>query len=448
MRVSTNQTFNNGLNRLQDIYSDLLNTQQQVSTGKRVNTPSDDPVAATRILNLQQDNALLSRYRNNITLATNNISEQESLLQSTLLAVQRLEELTIQAGDGALTNQDRMAISEETQEIYEQLISIANSQNARGEYLFAGSQAEQKPYVVQPDGSVVYAGDEAEREVEIASGSYVSIRDSGFDVFENISNEHRVVTSTTNSNNYHIDSGEMVDEQAFDDFYDNYVGVAMPQTTTLTLTDNRDTSDPNYPNVDIDFTVEYTLPDGTGPITAGTVNYINLDSASSDRFLEVQVDMSDVMGQVYTLYLPVDEEGVVAGAGDGEQSEFSIDRQETQSLLSTAFELTKLLQEPGEASANNQNLSSRLGAILDNLDNAGRNIDSVSASIGARLNLVESTDALHEDSELFNAASLSAIEDVDYAQALSDLSLQETILEAAQSAFVRVTNLSLFEKLG
>ena len=419
-----------------------------MSTGRRVNTPSDDPVAATRILNLQQDNALLSRYRDNITLATNNIEEQESLLQNALLAVQRLEELTIQAGDGALSNLDRIAISEETQEIYEQLIGIANSQNARGEYLFAGSQAEQKPYVVQPDGGVVYNGDEAEREVEIASGSYVSIRDSGFDVFENISNKHRIVTSTDNNNGFHINSGDLVDEQAFDDFYDNYVGVAMPQTTSLTLTDNRDTSDPNYPNVDVDFSVEYTLPDGTGPIAASSVSYINLDTADSDRFLEIQVDMSDVMGQVYTLYMPVDEDGLVAGAGDGEQSEFSIDRQETQSLMSTAYELTQLLKQPGEASANNQNMSSRLGAILDNLDNAGRNLDSISASIGARLNLVDSTDALHEDSELFNAEALSSIEDVDYAQALSDLSLQETILEAAQSAFVRVTNMSLFEKLG
>lgn len=456
MRISTNQAFSNSLTSLQDIYSELLQTQEQISTGKRVLSAADDPVAATRILNLQEDNALLSRYRDNITLATNNISEQESLLDATLVAVQRLEELTIQAGDGALSHQDRIAIAQETQEIYEQLVSIGNSQNARGEYLFAGSQAEQAPYTIQPDGKVVYNGDEAEREVEIAGGSFVSIRDSGFDIFENISNKHRVNTSTNNDNGYYISAGDLANETVFDDFYDNYVGIAAPQTTTLTLTDNRDATNVNFPNIDPDFSVTYTLPDGTGPIAATNVNYLNIDTYSDDRFLEVQVDLSDVMGQVFTLYLPVDDNGAVVGAGDsdgtgatpGEQSEFYIDRQETQGLMGLAYELTQLLHEPGEANAANQNMTSRLGAILDNLDSAGRNIDSISASIGARLNLLDSTDALHEESEIFNAAALSSIEDVDFAEALSNLTLQETILEAAQSSFVRVNSLSLFDRLG
>lgn len=456
MRISTNQAFGNSLTSLQDIYSDLLQTQEQVSTGKRVQTAADDPVAATRILNLQQDNALLDRYRENITLATNNISEQESLLDATLVAVQRLEELTIRAGDGALSNIDRIAISEETQEIYEQLVAISNSQNARGEYLFAGSQADQEAYSYQTDGSVIYNGDEAEREVEIAGGSYVSIRDSGHRIFENIENKHRVVTETSNANGYYISAGELTDEDAFDDFYDNYTGIALPQATTLTLTDNRDATDANFPNVDVDFSVEYTLPDGTGPITASNVHFANIDTYSDDRFLEIEVDMSDVMGQSFTLYLPVDEDGYVVGSGDadgagagvGEQSEFTIGRQETQSLMSTAFELTQILQQPGDSSAANQNLTSRLGAVLDNLDSAGRNIDSVSASIGARMNLLEDTDSLHEESEIFNASALAEIEDVDFVEALSNLTLQETILEAAQSSFVKVNNLSLFDYLG
>ena len=78
MRISTTQAFTGGVNSIQDIYAELLRTQEQISTGKEVLSPSDDPVAATRILNLQEDNALLSRYRSNITLANNNLSEQEA----------------------------------------------------------------------------------------------------------------------------------------------------------------------------------------------------------------------------------------------------------------------------------------------------------------------------------------------------------------------------------
>ncbi len=456
MRVSTTQAFNFGTNSIQDIYADLLRTQEQVSTGKRVLNPSDDPVAATRILNIQEDNAILSRYRSNITLGNNNLFEQEALLNNVLVAVQRLEELAIQAGDGALSNEDRIALSEETNEIYKQLISVGNSQNARGEYLFAGSQANQRPYALQPDGSVVYQGDVSEREIEIAGGSFVSIRDSGYDVFQNISNQHRVATSTNANNGTFIGAGDLVDQQAFDNYYDNFTGVASPQRTTLTLSDNRDARDANFPNVPLDFTLEYTAPDGSGPFPVTNVNLVNEDTAGDQGFLEIQADLSGEFGQVFSLYIPVDENGFVVGNGDsdgigplpGEETEFYIDRQETRGLLDTAFELTQLLRQPAEASAANQNLSDRLGAILNNLNNAGRNLDSVSASIGARLNLLDATDLLHEDSELFNDEVLSNIEEIDYAEALSNLSLQETILQAAQQSFVQVTSLSLFDRLG
>ncbi|WP_317931643.1 flagellar hook-associated protein FlgL [Halioxenophilus sp. WMMB6] len=448
MRVSTTQAFGSGINSIQDIYSDLLRTQEQVSSGKRVLTPSDDPVAATRILNLQEDNALISRYRDNITLANNNLSEEESILTSVLTAVQRLEELTIQAGDGALTNEDREAIALESQQIYEQLVSLGNSQNARGEYLFAGSQANIQPFQLQPDGSVVYVGDASEREVEIAGGNYVSIRDSGFDVFQHIDNSHRIASSSNSTVGYYIGAGNLADEQAFDNYYDQFTAVAMPQTTTLTMSDNRDAADPNFPDVPLDFTFAYIQPDGTGPIASTNINYLNADTYATDGFLEVEVDMTAEMGQVYTLYLPVDENGFVVGAGGATTTEFSIDRQETQGLMATAYALTQLLQQPAEESAANQHLSDRLGAILDNLDNAGRNLDTVSARIGARMNVLESTDYLHEDSEIYNAEALANIEDIDFAKALSDLSLQETILQAAQQSYVRVTSLSLFDRLG
>lgn len=455
MRISTTQAFVGGVNSIQDIYSELLRTQEQISTGKEVLSPSDDPVAATRILNLQEDNALLDRYRSNITLATNNLFEQESLLNSTLIAVQRLEELTIQAGDGALSNVDRVAIGLESQEIYEQLVGIANSQNARGEYLFAGSQAQQQPFLSQPDGSVSYVGDESVRAVEVAGGSFVSIRDSGYDIFENIANQQRVVTSSSNEDIAKIGAGALVDENAFDNYYDLYAGLPLPQSTTLTLTDNRDASDPNFPNVPLDYSLTYSPPDGSGPIAVTNFTLANETQVGDDGFLEIQVDLSAEFGQTFSLYLPTDESGFVVGNGDpdglgatvGEQTQFTIERQETQGLLNTAFELTQLLNTPAEESSANQNLSDRLGRILSNLDNAGRNIDSVSASIGARLNLLESTDTLHEDSELFNAEALSTIEDLDFVKALSDLSLQQTVLEAAQTSYVQVTQLSLFNRL-
>ena len=455
MRVSTAQAFAGGINSLQDIYTDLLRTQEQISTGKRVLEPADDPVAATRILSLQEDNAILARYRDNITLATNNLSEQEALLTSVTVAIQRLEELTIQAGSGALSNTDRIALAEESEQIYKQLLGIANTQNARGEYLFAGGLSSAQPFIEQLDGSVNYVGDEGKREVEIAGGSFISIRDSGYRVFQDIANEHRINVSTDSSQGFQMTSGNLVDEQAFDDYFDLFTGVAMPQRTTVTLEDNRDNNDPNFPDVPLSYSMSYMRPDGVGPINITSFDIVNEATVSEDGYLEIKVDLTAEMGQEFSVYMPVDEAGFVIGAGDrdgggvlaGERTEFYIDRQERQGLLATALELTQILRTPAEDSAANQNLSDSLGKVLSNLDNAGRNVDSVSASIGARMNLLASTDDLHLNSELFNAESLAGIEDIDYAEALSNLTKQETILQAAQQSFVRIASLSLIDRL-
>ncbi len=455
MRVSTNLAFSGGINTIQDVYSDLLRTQEQISTGKRVLTPADDPVAATRILNIQQDNALLDRYRSNITLGINNLSEEEALLNSVTIATQRLEELAIQSGDGILSNQDRLAIALETQEIYEQLTAIANSQNARGEYLFAGSQADQQPFRIQPDGSVLYLGDQSGRDVEIAGGSFISIRDSGYNVFQNIRNESRVVTSSSNAALAQIGAGELIDETAFDNYYDAFAGLPAPQITNLSLIDNRDATDPNFPDVPLNYTLQYTRPDGSGPVAVTNFNLVNQTTVDADGFLEIEVDLTADFGQKFSIYIPTDSDGFVRGAGDadgagpgvGETTQFAIQRQESRGLLATAFELTQLLNQPAESPSANQYLSDRLGAIISNLNNAGRNIDNVTASIGARINILESTDFLHEDSQIFNEDALSQIEGLDYAAALSQLSLQQTILEAAQTSYVQVTQLSLFDRL-
>ncbi|MCD9458384.1 flagellar hook-associated protein FlgL [Marinibactrum halimedae] len=456
MRVSTNQAFTGGINNIQDVYSRLLRKQEQISTGQEVLVPSDDPVAASRILNINEDNAILDRYLDNITLAENSLSEQETILDGVLVGVQRLEELAIQAGDGVLSNADREALALESQEIYEQLLGLANSQNARGEYIFAGSQSSIQPFQVQPDGTFIYVGDQAEREVEIAGGSYVNIRDSGWEVYMDTDNPRRVDTRTTNINNARIGGGALADELTFDNYFDLYTAVPQPQTTTITLTDNRDATDPDFPDVPVNYTATYLAPDGSGPFAVtAPVNVLNEDTASADGFLTLEVDMTAEMGQVFNIYVPVDTDGFPVGAGDadgagpgvGEQMNFQIDRQERSGVIETAYALTQLLSEPADTPTDGQYLSDQLGVILDQLDAAGESIDRVTANVGARMNLLEATDALHEDAKLFNAEALSDIEDLDYVAALSELRLQETVLQAAQSSFVTVTNISLFDLL-
>ena len=138
IRISSQQIFSGGINRLQDINSNLIDTQQQLSTGKKVNKPSDDPVAAARILKLDQELQRSETYGRNANLADNRLKQEESTLASAVDIIQRVRELTVQAGNGSLSANDRQSISAELKERLGQLANIANTRDASGEYIFSG----------------------------------------------------------------------------------------------------------------------------------------------------------------------------------------------------------------------------------------------------------------------------------------------------------------------
>ena len=100
MRIATLQSFNLGLNAILDAQASVNKTQQQVSSGRRVLTPADDPIASTKILQLQQDLAQRDQYDRNMTAADNRLKLEESSLESITEALTRLQELTVNAGSG------------------------------------------------------------------------------------------------------------------------------------------------------------------------------------------------------------------------------------------------------------------------------------------------------------------------------------------------------------
>lgn len=127
IRISSQQIFSGGINRLQELNTSLNNTQQQISTGQRVNKPSDDPVAAARILKLDQELSRVETYQRNVDLADNRLKQEESALESSIDVIQRIRELTVQAGNGSLSANDRRSISSELEERLGQLANIANT---------------------------------------------------------------------------------------------------------------------------------------------------------------------------------------------------------------------------------------------------------------------------------------------------------------------------------
>ncbi|MEH6560944.1 MAG: flagellar hook-associated protein FlgL, partial [Marinobacter sp.] len=186
IRISSQQIFSSGISRLQELNSNLNSTQQQIASGKRVNKPSDDPVAAARILKLDQELSRVSTYERNVSLADNRLSQEENALTSAVDVIQRIRELTVQAGNGSLSPNDRQSISSEMKERLGQLANIGNTRDASGEYIFSGFQGSVQAFQQNDEGKYVYQGDEGQRVLEIDDGVTVPISDHGKGIFVNV----------------------------------------------------------------------------------------------------------------------------------------------------------------------------------------------------------------------------------------------------------------------
>ena len=186
MRVATSQLQQNAVASMLDQQAQLNNTQQQISTGKRVLAPSDDPSASARILSLNQSISTTQQYLRNADTATSRLSLEDTALSGASDVLQRVRELAVQANNGTLNATDRANIAVEVRQLLAQLQGLANAKDASGEYLFAGFRANTQPFTDNGAGVYSYNGDQGQREVQIGPNRKVEVGDSGASVFVNL----------------------------------------------------------------------------------------------------------------------------------------------------------------------------------------------------------------------------------------------------------------------
>ena len=186
MRISTLQQFNTGVRSILDNQESTMRTQQQISTGRRVLTPSDDPVASTRILQLQQDISLREQYQENLTGAKNRLNLEEATLSSVTENIARIRELTVNAGNGSMTAEDRAYIASEIDTRLDALVDLMNTKDASNTYIFAGFKGETQPFQERSGGGVIYEGDDGERLLDISNSTDIQTNDSGKNLFVNV----------------------------------------------------------------------------------------------------------------------------------------------------------------------------------------------------------------------------------------------------------------------
>ena len=186
MRISTSWIFQQGVNAMLDQQTTLAKTQQQLATGKRILAPSDDPAAATRILDLNQVIETTNQFQRNADFAEARLALEETSLSGAVDILQRIRELSVQALNDTISSEDRRIIAVEVRENIDALIQLSNSRDANGEYLFSGFKTDTEPFSHDGSGNFSYAGDQGQRSLQIGANKQVSIGDSGVDVFMKI----------------------------------------------------------------------------------------------------------------------------------------------------------------------------------------------------------------------------------------------------------------------
>jgi len=397
MRISTAGFHRSTVEAMTRKSAEMAATQAQIASGKRVNRPSDDPAAAVHILQLQREIAKSEQFERNAGATASRLSFEEQALTDATDLLQRVRELTVRANSGTVDQTARDAIATELDARVKELMDLANKQDANGEYLFAGYSTNTQPFN-RSGGTVSYAGDQGSRLIQISATQKVADGHSGSDVFMNVPQGNGTFVTklgATNTGSGVINGGSLADPSTW-----------VPGTYKITFSDPSNYQVTNAANVVV----------SSGTFKPG--DSISFNGAN------VTIQGSPAMNDTFTL----------SDSG-------------TQDMFSMLDDIISAVRAPTNTPAQKAALATAMGAALTQIDSSIEQLGNVRAEVGARLNSIDSSESSRLDLDVQLQASLSDLENLDYAEAVTRLNLQYTGLQAAQASYTKITQLSLFDYL-
>ncbi len=395
-RVSTAGMHDAAIQQILSQQAKLSHTQAQVASGKRVQTPADDPVAATQIMDITRARAQIEQFGRNSVAATNRLQTTEGTLADVANVLQRVRELAVQANNASNDSSALNSIATELKSRLQELQDMANRRDASGDYLFAGYSARTMPFSRGP-GGVGYAGDQGVRQLQIGPDQKVADSFSGAAVFMDVPESNGTFSTSTgvHTGTGSIDAGQVTNPAAW-----------VPGSYTL-----RFTTPGTWDVLDASNAVI-----ATGAYQAGST--INFNGA------QVTVTGAPAAGDTF-LIAPASTESIFKTLDD---------------LISTLT--TGTLDPAGRAL-----LNTNVGGSLAQLDQALTHVVDLRAEVGSRLSMIEAAGESRDNLDVELQGSLSSLQDLDYAEAISRMNQQMVSLQAAQAAYTRIGKMSLFDYL-
>ncbi|MBY0475025.1 MAG: flagellar hook-associated protein FlgL [Nitrosomonas sp.] len=399
MRVSTNTIYETGTNLMLQNQSTLVKTQQQLSTGKRILTPSDDPIAAAQALNIAQAASLNKQFSVNRASASSSLGLEENVLKELTSILQSVHSSTVYAGNPSLNDADKKILATELRGKFDSLVGLANTTDENGQFLFSGYQANTKPFV-KTGLNVQYAGDQGQRMNQVGPTRQLAVNDSGTDVFERIKNGNGVFSTAADS----LNNGTGIIDKG---------SVIIPASLTGA-------------NYEIDFTV-----------AAGVTTY---------NIVNITTGLAVSSGNPYTSDSAISFDGIqLSIKGDPENGDkFTVSPSGNQSIFKTMSDLITALETPSSGQPGGARLSNSLDTALQNINNSLEHVLTKQSAIGARMNEIDSLESVGDDQNIQFEKLLSNLQDADLSEVISNFQRQQLYLQAAQQSYVKISGLSLF----
>jgi flagellar hook-associated protein 3 FlgL len=412
MRVSTAYFAQRGLTSMLEQQSRLADIQEQISSGKRLLRPSDDPTGAAQILRLEQALSVTNQYQRNADNALNRLTLQESTLDGVQDSLLRIREIAIQGANPIIGNTDRLALAQEVRERLSELVSLANTRDANQEYLFSGYKVTTKPISQAADGTFTYNGDQGQRALQISSGRQIMDSDSGNDVFVNIKNGNGTFQTNANALNNGtgvFDIGQVVDPTAY-----------VAETYTITFVTNGN-GNKAY-NVVGSTSGQLIPPLPQNPVT----NAPDYSDGGTIQFNGIQT-------------------GITGNPTVGDT--FTVSPSTTQDMFTSVQKLVTALETTINDPSGQSDILNLINPALSEMDLAFDNVTRIRTSVGARLKTIDDQINVNEGFKIEMSTTLSKVRDLDIAEAAVELQSRLIALQAAQSTYTRIQGLSLFDHI-
>lgn len=407
MRISTSMMYETGTQNLLQLQTGLYRLQNQLSTGRRILTPADDPVAAAQALVISQRQSINQLFVDNQANAASQLTTLEDRLSGISDLVQAVKGRAVEAGNGAYSDSDRRTIAAEIRERFDELLGLANSSDAMGMHVFAGFRSETQPFSVSgTPGSrnINYVGDDGKRQLQVETDRMMDVSDSGADVFMRIPQGNGTFTFTAGASN---------------------AGTGVVGAASMI-------SGFNGSSYKLTF---------TGP---GTYDLVVTTNGSPGA----PVPGTYVPGQDIILGLPPTEFKISISGTPVSGDTFTVAPSANQSVFKTLDDMIRVLESNVSASpVTRAAFQNQMTTISQNLDQALDHLLSKQTSIGARRIELDALTSVGSDLDLQYQNDISRLQDLDYTQAISSMANQKMVLEAAQLSFKQVSQMSLFNYL-